>query len=48
MKLFEEKTVKTTPISTLGEFALIEHLTKDIKIKNKSSIKGVGDIAARY
>ena len=46
MRLFEEKAVKTTPISALGEFALIEHLTKDIKIKNKSSIKGVGDDAA--
>ena len=46
MRLFEEKAVKTTPISVLGEFALIEYLTKDIKIKNKSSIKGVGDDAA--
>ena len=46
MRLFEEKAVKTTPISALGEFALIEHLTKDIKIKNDSTIKGVGDDAA--
>jgi thiamine-monophosphate kinase len=35
-----------TEISTLGEFGLIEHLTKDIKLKNESSLKGVGDDAA--
>lgn len=35
-----------TQISKLGEFGLIEHLTKSIKIKNKSTIKGVGDDAA--
>lgn len=46
MSLFEEKGVKTTPISELGEFALIDHLTKDVSIKNKSSIKGIGDDAA--
>ena len=46
MSLFEEKGIKTTPISDLGEFTLIDHLTKDIKIKNDSTIKGVGDDAA--
>jgi len=46
MSLFEEKAVNTTPISALGEFGLIDHLTKDIKIKNKSTVKGVGDDAA--
>ncbi len=46
MSLFEEKAVNTTPISALGEFALIDHLTKGIKIKNKSTVKGVGDDAA--
>jgi thiamine-monophosphate kinase len=30
----------------MGEFGLIEHLTKDIKIKNPSSVVGVGDDAA--
>ena len=35
-----------TDISTLGEFGLIEHLTKDIKIKNSSTVKAVGDDAA--
>ncbi len=35
-----------TELSELGEFGLIELLTKDIKLQNKSSIKGVGDDAA--
>ena len=35
-----------TEISSLGEFGLIEHLTKNIEIKNVSSILGVGDDAA--
>lgn len=33
-------------ISKLGEFGLIDHLTKDIKHKNASTIKGVGDDCA--
>ena len=37
---------KQTEISTLGEFGLIENLTKSINIKNQSTIKGVGDDAA--
>ena len=35
-----------TEISTLGEFGLIDHLTKNIEIHNASSILGVGDDAA--
>jgi len=35
-----------TEISSLGEFGLIEHLTRNIEIKNVSSILGVGDDAA--
>ena len=35
-----------TKLSTLGEFGLIRHLTQDIKLKNASSLKGVGDDAA--
>ena len=35
-----------TQLSTLGEFGLIRHLTKDIKLKNPSTLKGVGDDAA--
>lgn len=33
-------------ISKLGEFGLIDHITKDIEIKNPSTIKGVGDDCA--
>ncbi len=35
-----------TEISSLGEFGLIDHLTKNIELKNASSIVGVGDDAA--
>jgi thiamine-monophosphate kinase len=35
-----------TEISSLGEFGLIDHLTKNIDIKNASSLLGVGDDAA--
>lgn len=37
---------KYTELSTLGEFGLIGHLTKTIRIKNTSTQKGVGDDAA--
>lgn len=37
---------KRTEISTLGEFGLIERLTKDFPLVNVSSCKGVGDDAA--
>ena len=35
-----------TEISSLGEFGLIEHVTKNIELQNASSIVGVGDDAA--
>ncbi len=35
-----------TEISSLGEFGLIDHLTKNNEIKNASTIVGVGDDAA--
>lgn len=35
-----------TDISSLGEFGLITHLTKNIELQNASSIVGVGDDAA--
>ena len=35
-----------TEIGSLGEFGLIEHLTKNIELQNASSILGVGDDAA--
>lgn len=35
-----------TEIASLGEFRLIEHLTKNIEFQNASSVLGVGDDAA--
>ena len=35
-----------TEISDLGEFGLIEHLTRNIELQNASSLLGVGDDAA--
>lgn len=35
-----------TEIASLGEFGLIEHLTKNIELQNASSVIGVGDDAA--
>jgi thiamine-monophosphate kinase len=35
-----------TEISNLGEFGLIEHLTKNIELQHASSVLGVGDDAA--
>ncbi len=35
-----------TEIASLGEFGLIRHLTKNIRLKNPESRKGVGDDAA--
>lgn len=39
-------TTKRTEISSLGEFGLIERLTKDLTTNNKETIKGTGDDAA--
>jgi thiamine-monophosphate kinase len=41
-----DKKQKLTEISELGEFGLIELITKDIKINHKNTLKGVGDDAA--
>lgn len=35
-----------TEVSALGEFGLIDHLTKNIELQNASSVVGVGDDAA--
>jgi thiamine-monophosphate kinase len=37
---------KHTPLSALGEFGLIDHLTKDFKNQQSSTVTGVGDDAA--
>lgn len=40
-----EDNVKT-PLTELGEFGLIDHLMKDVKVKDKSTVYGAGDDAA--
>jgi thiamine-monophosphate kinase len=37
---------KRTDVNTLGEFGLIEHLTKGFPLRHASSFKGIGDDAA--
>ncbi|NND61596.1 MAG: thiamine-phosphate kinase [Flavobacteriaceae bacterium] len=44
--MFESKNPLRTPISDLGEFGLIEHLTKNVKINQATTVKGIGDDAA--
>ena len=44
--MIENKNEQLTPLSELGEFGLIERLTKGFKIKQKTTIKGIGDDAA--
>ncbi|MEH1007563.1 thiamine-phosphate kinase [Winogradskyella sp. ECml5-4] len=44
--MIEDKNPQRTPLSELGEFKLIEHLTDHFKVSQKSTIKGVGDDAA--
>ena len=39
-------SANSTSINDLGEFGLIDHLTKEITLKNTSSIFGIGDDAA--
>ena len=44
--MIEDKNKSKTSLADLGEFGLIDHLTKNFKIKQKSTIKGIGDDAA--
>jgi len=44
--MIEDKNQQRTQLSDLGEFGLIDHLTKNFKITQSSTIKGVGDDAA--
>ena len=40
------KEKQQTNIAELGEFGLIEHITQNFQVNNKSTIKGIGDDAA--
>lgn len=44
--MIEDKNPQRTPLSKLGEFALIDHLTRKFDIKNATTVKGIGDDAA--
>lgn len=44
--MIEDKNQSLTPLSTLGEFNLIKHLTEHFEIKNESTVLGIGDDAA--
>ena len=44
--MLEDKNQSKTALSSLGEFGLIEHLTTQFKINNKSTVIGIGDDAA--
>ncbi len=44
--MIEDKNTSKTPISELGEFGLINHLTKEFKIQQKTTDLGIGDDAA--
>jgi thiamine-monophosphate kinase len=46
MSIFENKEQEFTPISKLGEFGLIDLITKDVKLYHDTTVKGVGDDAA--
>lgn len=42
----EKQDLGRTEIASLGEFGLIEHLTKSFELQNESSHRGIGDDAA--
>lgn len=44
--MLEDKNQELTPISKLGEFGLIKHLTENFSLKNSSSEISIGDDAA--
>ncbi len=44
--MFENKEQSRTSLSQLGEFGLIDHLTKNFKIQHSETVKGIGDDAA--
>ncbi len=44
--MIEDKNPLRTPVEQLGEFGLIDHITKSFEIKNPSTIKAIGDDAA--
>lgn len=44
--MLEDKNPQRTSIAQLGEFGLIDHLTRQFEISQESTLKGIGDDAA--
>src|SRR5690554_1837410 len=44
--MLEDKTPHRTSLSVLGEFGLIDHLTKNFSLKQPSTLKSIGDDGA--
>src|SRR5664279_1741507 len=44
--MFEDQNAKRTELSELGEFGLISHITKNVKITHPETVCGIGDDAA--
>ena len=44
--MLEDKNTQKTSLAELGEFGLINHITKYFKVENASTIKAIGDDAA--
>ncbi len=44
--MLEDKNTQKTSLAELGEFGLINHITKYFKVENSSTIKAIGDDAA--
>ena len=44
--MLEDKNTQKTSLAELGEFGLINHITKYFKVENASTVKAIGDDAA--
>jgi thiamine-monophosphate kinase len=44
--MLEDKNTQKTSLAELGEFGLINHITKYFKVENSSTVKAIGDDAA--
>src|SRR5690606_18265052 len=44
--MLEDKNPQRTPLEQMGEFGLIDHLTKNFRLGQPSSLRGIGDDAA--
>lgn len=46
--MIEDKTPQRTPVDQLGEFGLIDHITKQFELTQETTIRGIGDDAAVF